>query len=218
MILTTVAASEKLDWADAPSDRPFVEPSAPSAESGLQGDEVKAKRLKFGVKVEESVRRDKWINAWLRLLLSASLLCSLSAEYARLSFAQAYERLRLVLFDRRTGTLAARLHPIMLLNNWMDLANLVWPPTVENLYEYFKQWATGGHAASRAKRTLEALRFIEFFSGADTNRLTCSRLLSGYAAEQFARLGSRKQAEALKVWLITMLSLGWWQALFPQLK
>ena len=108
----------------------------------------------------DSKRRRRMVAAFVGiLLLTGSVAASeLAAQVAEASEIEAYELTSLTLEGKRTATLACRLSSLTayLASYW----RVIWPPTKESTYSFFRTWASEAEAASRAPRFLEALRFL----------------------------------------------------------
>ena len=152
----------------------------------------------------DSKRRRRMIAAFVGILLLTGSITSseLAAQVAAASEIEAYELTSLALESKRTATLACRLSSLTayLASYW----RVIWPPTKESTYSFFRTWATEAEAASRAPRFLEALRFLgglEF----DLSQVTTNPILIGYSLRQTRRLGLRRQASALEVEVVAKL-------------
>ena len=79
------------------------------------------------------------------------------------------------------------------------------PPTESMVFAYMQEHASGAKAPSRAKRLLESLNFLTGVFGFDVHEVTGSRRIIGLAAEQFSRLGTRRQAPPIPAHILRYL-------------
>ena len=152
----------------------------------------------------DSIRRSRMLGAFVTIvLLAGGSGASLFAD--QICSADGAERLELMglaLEGKRTATLACRLTSIT--SYLSSSCRSVWPPTADSTYSFFRSCATAHHAASRAARFLEALRFLKVL-GFNLDSITESPILTGYSLRQSRRLGLRKQATALEPAMVAKL-------------
>eukprot|EP00973_Karenia_brevis_P088170 12225924-Karenia_brevis.AAC.1 len=89
-----------------------------------------------------------------------------------------------------------RAAPVIAFLGWAGPGN--WPPTEPDAFKYLQMQAGSTSPASKAGTFVEALRFCEHVIGfSSLKEVNASLRIQGFAAEQLARLGQRKQAALL---------------------
>eukprot|EP00973_Karenia_brevis_P073985 10282433-Karenia_brevis.AAC.1 len=76
---------------------------------------------------------------------------------------------------------------------------------IRDSYKYLQDCAGPGFPASRAARFLETMGFLQGVFGFRMGEILFSKRINGFAKEQTARLGIRKQSATVPFWVTRAL-------------